>query len=215
MVREFAEQKESLEHVAIAADGWQVILARPDIAVLIAEAEGEIIGYASTIGHFHLWSGGDVLALDDLNLRPSHRSKGVGSQLMSTVARLAARDDLPVLWGVRLNNHSAQRFYTRLGANLRTKMTATWAPGAYRCHPDRGSACGQGASHTNARAADYLHRVPAIKGADMIGAWLQCRSRSYRCPGGGTTKRGEVGWMNCQRWSTRSVTNGSSRWTGT
>jgi hypothetical protein len=83
-----------------------------------------------------------------------------------------------------------------------------------QCHRHR-AAYGQDASQTNARTADYLHRVPAIKGADMIGAWLQCRSRSYRCPGGGTTKPGEIGLLNCHRWSKRSVTNGSSRWTGT
>ena len=53
---------------------------------------------------------------------------------MSAVARLAAGDDLAVLWGVRLDNHAGQRFYARLGATLSTKMTASWAPERYRRH---------------------------------------------------------------------------------
>jgi len=134
MVRELAAHEDSLEHVNADAETWRRLLVRPDVTVLIAESDGAVIGFTSTVRRLHLWSGGDLLALDDLYVRPEHRDKGVGGALMSAVARLAARDDLSVIWGVRLDNHSGQRFYARLGATLNTKMTASWTPDSYRRH---------------------------------------------------------------------------------
>lgn len=134
MVRELADHEGNLEHVRVGADGWRELLARPDVAVLIAEDETGALGFTSTVRRIHLWTGGDLLALDDLYVRPGHRDRGVGGQLMSAVAHLAAEDDLLVQWGVRLDNHAGQRFYARLGATLNTKMTASWAPAQYRRH---------------------------------------------------------------------------------
>ncbi len=134
MVRELAAHEGSLVHVHVDVDAWRRLLARPDVTVLMAQSDRVAIGYTSTVRRLHLWSGGDLLALDDLYVRPEHRDKGVGGALMSAVARLAARDDLQVFWGVRLDNHSGQRFYARLGATLDIKMTASWTPGSYRRH---------------------------------------------------------------------------------
>lgn len=134
MVRELAAHEGDLEHVHVDAEGWRELLARPDVRVLIAEDETGAIGFTSTVRRIHLWTGGDLLALDDLYVRPGHRDKGVGGQLMTAVARLAAEDDLLVQWGVRLDNHAGQRFYARLGATLNTKMTASWTPAQYRRH---------------------------------------------------------------------------------
>ena len=134
MVRELAAHEGDLEHVRVDAAGWRELLSRPDVRVLLAEDETGVIGFTSTVRRVHLWTGGDLLALDDLYVRPGHRDKGVGSQLMGAVARLAAEHDLLVQWGVRLDNHAGQRFYARLGATLNTKMTASWAPAQYRRH---------------------------------------------------------------------------------
>ena len=134
MVRELAAHEGDLEHVHVDADAWRGLLARADVRVLLAEDETGVIGFTSTIRRVHLWTGGDLLALDDLYVRPGHRDKGVGSRLMAAVASLAAEDDLLVQWGVRLDNQAGQRFYARLGASLSTKMTASWAPAQYRRH---------------------------------------------------------------------------------
>jgi ribosomal protein S18 acetylase RimI-like enzyme len=134
MVRELAAHEGDLEHVHVDAEAWRELLARPDVRVLIAEDDAGTVGFTSTVRRIHLWTGGDLLALDDLYVRPGHRDKGIGSQLMTAVARLAAEDDLLVQWGVRLNNHAGQRFYARLGATLNTKMTASWTPAQYRRH---------------------------------------------------------------------------------
>lgn len=134
LVRELAEHEQSLEHVGVDAAGWRTMLTRRDVTVLLAQHDDEVIGFASTVRRFHLWSGTDVLALDDLYVRPGHRDRGTGTRLMSAVARLADRDDLLVVWGVRLDNHAGQRFYARLGATLSTKMSASWTPEHYRHH---------------------------------------------------------------------------------
>ncbi len=134
MVRELAAHEHSLEHVLVNPERWRALLARPDVRVLIAEEDGEVAGFTSTIRRLHLWSGRDLIALDDLYVRPAYRNKGVGNDLMNTVAGLASEEDLLVLWGVRLDNHAGQRFYARLGASLNTKMTASWTPAQYRRH---------------------------------------------------------------------------------
>jgi GNAT superfamily N-acetyltransferase len=134
MVRELAAHEDSIEHVLAGPEEWRALLARPEVIVLIAEEDGEPVGFTSTVRRLHLWSGRDLVALDDLYVRPGHRSNGVGADLMNTVAGLASEDDLLVLWGVRLDNHAGQRFYARLGASLATKMTASWTPAQYRRH---------------------------------------------------------------------------------
>lgn len=134
MVRELAAHEKSLEHVRVDAAAWRTLLARRDVRVLIAEQDSRVLGFASTVRRLHLWTGGDVLALDDLYVRPGHRGKGLGGRLMAAVARLADKDGLLVQWGVRLDNHAGQRFYARLGARLDTKMSASWTPAQYRRH---------------------------------------------------------------------------------
>lgn len=134
MVKELAAHERTLEKVRVDAVMWRRLLARPDVHVIVAESRGALVGYASVVRRLHLWSGRDLLALDDLYVRNEHRDQGVGSGLMARVALLAARDDLLVVWGVRPDNHSGQRFYARLGATINTTMAASWTPDRYRRH---------------------------------------------------------------------------------
>jgi hypothetical protein len=50
---------------------------------------------------------------------------------MAALAALAAPDQLLIRWGMEPDNVDAQRFYRRLGATLRPKVLASWAPTAY------------------------------------------------------------------------------------
>ena len=134
MVRELAAHEGSLEDVLAGPAEWRALLAHPEVVVLIAEVAGEPVGFTSTVRRLHLWSGRHLIALDDLYVRPGHSNGGVGRDLMKEVAEIAWKDDLPVVWGVRLDNHAGQRFYARLGASLSTKMTASWTPSQYRRH---------------------------------------------------------------------------------
>ena len=134
MVRELATHENTLDEVRVTAETWRLFLSRPDVTVFIATARGEAVGFVSTVRRLHVWSGGDILALDDLYVRPGHRDKGIGTLLMNAVAALASCEDLLVIWGARPDNYSGHRFYSRLGATLCTKTTAAWTPEAYNRH---------------------------------------------------------------------------------
>ena len=131
MVRELAAYQDESEHVRITPDRWRELLDGDDVIVLIAESAGQAAGYVSALRRPHLWSGDDILALDDLYVREQHRDGGVGRSLMLELARLALPQRLTIAWGVQPGNDDAQRFYRRLGANLRQKVTASWSPTAY------------------------------------------------------------------------------------
>ena len=131
MVREIAAHEDQSAHVHVDEELWRSLLARSDVTVLLAERDGAAVGYVSAVRRLHLWTGGDVLALDDLYVRPGNRDGGVGRRLMRALAAVAAPERLLITWGVEPDNVDAQRFYRRLGARLRDKVLASWSPDAY------------------------------------------------------------------------------------
>jgi GNAT superfamily N-acetyltransferase len=131
MVREIAEHEDQSAHVHVDEAQWRRLLARPEVIVLLAERDGAAVGYLSAVRQLHLWTGGDVLNLDDLYVRPGRRDGGVGRRLMAALAALARPEQLLIRWGMEVDNVDAQRFYRRLGASLRPKVLAFWAPSAY------------------------------------------------------------------------------------
>jgi ribosomal protein S18 acetylase RimI-like enzyme len=134
MVAEIAAHEEQAEHVHVDDGQWRTLLARPDVVVLLAERGGAAVGYVSAVRQLHLWTGGDVLNLDDLYVRPGHRDAGVGRRLMAALAATAAPEQLLIRWGMEVDNVDAQRFYRRIGATLRPKVLAAWTPSAYAQH---------------------------------------------------------------------------------
>lgn len=131
MVGEIADLEDQAAHVHVDLEQWRRLLTRPEVAVLLAERGGRPIGYVSAIRQLHLWTGTDVLNLDDLYVRPGHRDAGVGRRLMAALAAMAAPEQLLIRWGTEADNLDAQRFYSRLGAALRPKVLAAWPPSAY------------------------------------------------------------------------------------
>ena len=132
LVLEIAAHEGAVEHVRVTAERWRRLLQRDDVVVLLAERGGQPVGYTSAVRRLHLWSGGDLLAVDDVYVRPGQRDAGVGRRLLVALARLAEPEGLVLTWGVEPGNTGAQRFYSRLGATLREKVVAGWAPSAYR-----------------------------------------------------------------------------------
>ena len=132
MVREIAAHEDQSAHVHVDEAQWRTLLARPDVIVLLAERNGGPVGYVSAVRQLHLWTGGDVLNLDDLYVRPGYRDTGVGRRLMAALAAVAEPDQLLIRWGMEADNVDAQRFYRQLGATLRPKVLASWPPSAYR-----------------------------------------------------------------------------------
>ena len=76
MVREIAAHEDQSTHVHVDGGQWRTLLARPDVVVLLAERDGRAVGYVSAVRQLHLWTGGDVLALDDLDAQRFHRRFG-------------------------------------------------------------------------------------------------------------------------------------------
>ena len=131
MVAEIAAHEDQSGHVHVDVEQWRALLERPEVIVLLAERSGQAVGYVSAVRQLHLWTGGDVLNLDDLYVRPGLRDGGDGRRLMAALAGLAAPEQLLIRWGMEVDNVDAQRFYRRLGAGLRPKVVAAWTPSAY------------------------------------------------------------------------------------
>lgn len=131
LVLGIAELEGDLEHVHVTVEGWSKILGRSDVTVLLAEQHGQVLGYISATRRLHPWSGQDPLAVDDVFVREHARGNGVGRQLLIAIAATVAAEELTIVWGMEPENTGAQRFYRRLGATLRAKVMAGWAPSAY------------------------------------------------------------------------------------
>lgn len=131
LVGELAAHQGQSAHLAVTPARWRDLLARDDVMVLLAELDDVAMGYVSAVRRLHLWSGRDILALDDVYVRGDARNAGVGRALMAELARLVTPDQLIITWGVEPDNEAAQRFYARLGATLRSKVLASWTPDTY------------------------------------------------------------------------------------
>jgi len=132
LVLEIAAHEGDLEHVHVTAARWAEMLERDDVVVLLAVRGERAVGYTSAVRRLHLWTGGDLLAVDDVYVRPGERSAGVGRRLLTAMAAIAEPDALTMTWGVEPGNTRAQWFYVRLGATLRDKIVAAWSPQVYR-----------------------------------------------------------------------------------
>jgi ribosomal protein S18 acetylase RimI-like enzyme len=142
MMREIAAE-EGVGDVDVTPHQWRTLLSRDDVVVFVAERDGTAVGYVSAVVQLHLWTGGDLVALDDLFVRPGHRDAGIGRELITAIARVAATDGKLIRWGVESGNLAAQRFYIRLGARLHAKTIAVWTPDAYRPHLARTATSGR------------------------------------------------------------------------
>jgi ribosomal protein S18 acetylase RimI-like enzyme len=134
LLLELADHEGEAQHVHVDVDRWREMLDDPRVVVLLAEQDGVALGYVSAVRQLNLWTGRDILALDDLYVRSSSRGRGVGALLMRSLALTAGRDQLLIRWEMRQDNLDAQRFYRRLGATLRTKVIASWRPHDYHAH---------------------------------------------------------------------------------
>jgi diamine N-acetyltransferase len=84
----------------------------------IVEDKGLIIGYVTYFFCYHTWSG-KALHMDDLFIKPNHRGKGFGGQLIEKVISFAKENGCHSLrWQVSQWNKNAQEFYRSLGAKI-------------------------------------------------------------------------------------------------
>lgn len=110
-----------ISEMDILRDGFG---AEPRFECLLAEQDGEAVGFALYYFNYSTFQGAAGIYLEDIFVSPEARGSGLGRQLMERLARVAlergcARFELSVLhW------NSARDFYRRLGFDHNTD----WLP---------------------------------------------------------------------------------------
>jgi GNAT superfamily N-acetyltransferase len=90
---------------------------RPYAEVLIGEEDGAPVGFALFFHNFSTFLGRPGIYLEDLFVRPEHRGKGYGRELLQRLAEIAVERDCGRLeWAVLDWNEPAIGFYRKLGA---------------------------------------------------------------------------------------------------
>jgi GNAT superfamily N-acetyltransferase len=119
LFKELAEY-EHLEHELHATEeqlSEALFGARPAAEALIAERDGEALGYALFFPTFSSFLASTGVWLEDLFVRPSNRGEGVGRALLSAVAAcVRERGGERLEWAALDWNELALGFYRRIGA---------------------------------------------------------------------------------------------------
>ncbi|KNC18884.1 GCN5 family acetyltransferase [Arthrobacter sp. RIT-PI-e] len=90
---------------------------RPTIYAHVAEAHGEVQGFALWFLNYSTWEGVNGIYLEDLYVRPEARGAGHGTALLANLARIAStRGYARVEWSVLNWNEPSISFYESLGA---------------------------------------------------------------------------------------------------
>jgi ribosomal protein S18 acetylase RimI-like enzyme len=113
-------------------------LAEPNILILVAERDGEVIGYtyAGVEGTDYMSLRGPAGVLYDIVVDAAHREQGVGRALLdATLQALQAKGAPRVVLSTAERNESAQRLFARAGFR-RTMIEMTRESGAATCQED-------------------------------------------------------------------------------
>ena len=91
---------------------------KPDVAVLVAELDGEVVGYVygGLEGYDYMALRGPAGALYDIVVTPGHRRNGVGRVLLAAILDfLKSRGAPRVVLSTAEHNDEAQRLFARAG----------------------------------------------------------------------------------------------------
>lgn len=133
LIRALAEY-ERLSHEAIFAEealGTALFGERRYAEVLLAEHDGEVVGFALFFHNFSTFLAKPGIYLEDLFVRPAHRGHGHGRALLAELARVAVERDCGRLeWSVLDWNEPSIAFYRSLGAEPMAEWTVYRLAGA-------------------------------------------------------------------------------------
>ena len=93
-------------------------LGEANMVVLVAEREGEVLGYtyAGVEGNDYMALRGPAGVLYDIVVDPAHRGRGIGRALLdATLSALKARGAPRVVLSTAERNETAQRLFARAG----------------------------------------------------------------------------------------------------
>lgn len=126
LIRQLA-RFEKLEHEVVLTEALLkagLFGARPYAEAVLAEEDGQAIGFALFYHNFSTFLARPGMYLEDLFLLPDHRGRGVGRALLAHLARIAVeRGCVRLEWAVLNWNQAAVRFYERLGARPNSEWT--------------------------------------------------------------------------------------------
>ena len=92
----------------------------PHMGVLLAELDGEPVGFASYFFTFSTYLARRCVWLDDLYVDESARRRGVATALLRGLAALSLKQGCPrIEWVTAAGNAKAIGFYERMGADVR------------------------------------------------------------------------------------------------
>lgn len=83
---------------------------------VIAEIEGEPVGFAVYFYNFSTFVGRPGLYIEDIYIRPEYRGAGIGKAVMRHLARVAVAENFARIEMAVLNWNPARAFYERFGA---------------------------------------------------------------------------------------------------
>ena len=119
LICELAEYEHARDQVKASPDQLRAALFGPSPAVcaLVAEADGDVVGFALYFLNFSTWEGVHGIYLEDLYVRAEHRGTGWGKALLTALAAIAVECGYArVEWSVLDWNEPSIEFYRRLGA---------------------------------------------------------------------------------------------------
>ena len=118
MIRELAEYEKLAHEVVATEDALRDTLFAPGScsAALVAERDGQAVGFAVYFRTYSTFLGREGVYLEDVYVRPEHRRQGVGMQLLAAVAAEANRLGGRLEWSVLDWNQPSIDVYESLGA---------------------------------------------------------------------------------------------------
>lgn len=124
LIRDLADyEKLAQDVVATEQDiDAQLFGPHPHAEALLAEYQGKPAGFALFFHNFSTFLGRPGLYLEDLFVKPDFRGRGIGKQLLATLARIAMERGCGRFeWAVLDWNTPAIRFYESLGAKIHSE----------------------------------------------------------------------------------------------
>ena len=121
LIRELAvfEQLEHLMQATPERLAPHLFGAKPAAESVVAERDGQVVGFALFFTNFSTFLARPGLYLEDLYVQPAHRGNGIGAALLRHLGALAvARGYGRFEWSVLDWNADAIRFYERMGATV-------------------------------------------------------------------------------------------------
>jgi len=119
LIIQLATYERAADQVKVTNDQLRsaLFVGRPAVYALVAEADGEVVGFALYFLNFSTWEGVHGIYLEDLFVLPEHRGSGLGKALLQSLATMAVtRGYARFEWWVLDWNKPSIDFYRAMGA---------------------------------------------------------------------------------------------------